>query len=64
MTLADFGLAAHLSSLDYLGDVLWESAVEVRDWYARLKSRPAFRTLLNDRVTGMPAHKGYTDLDF
>jgi glutathione S-transferase len=64
MTLADFGLAAHLSSLDYLGDVLWESAVEVHDWYARLKSRPAFRTLLNDRVTGMPAHKGYTDLDF
>ncbi|MGN6102127.1 MAG: glutathione S-transferase family protein [Devosia sp.] len=64
LTLADFALAAHLSSLDYLGDVAWETANEVRDWYARLKSRPAFRTLLNDRVTGMPAHKGYTDLDF
>ncbi|HZY67782.1 MAG TPA: glutathione S-transferase family protein, partial [Devosia sp.] len=34
MTLADFALAAHLSSLDYLGDVAWESAVEVRHWYA------------------------------
>lgn len=64
MTLADFALAAHLSSLDYLGDVHWETAIEVRDWYARIKSRPAFRTLLNDRVSGMPAHAGYADLDF
>jgi len=64
LTLADFALAAHLSSLDYLGDVHWEASTELRDWYSRLKSRPAFRTLLNDRVTGMPAHAGYTNLDF
>lgn len=64
MTLADFALAAHLSSLDYLGDVDWETAVEVRQWYARIKSRPAFRTLLGDRIGGMPPHAGYADLDF
>jgi glutathione S-transferase len=64
MTLADFALAAHLSSLDYLGDMHWDASVEVRDWYARMKSRPAFRTLLADRVGGMPAHQGYADLDF
>ena len=64
MTLADFALAAHLSALDYLGDVNWDSAVELRNWYARIKSRPAFRTLLNDRVGGMPPHAGYADLDF
>lgn len=64
MTLADFALAAHLSSLDYLGDVLWETSQETRDWYARIKSRPAFRTLLSDRIAGMPAAKGYADLDF
>ena len=64
MTLADFALGAHLSALDYLGDVNWETAVEVRHWYARIKSRPAFRTLLNDRVGGMPPHAGYADLDF
>ena len=64
MSLADFALAAHLSSLDYLGDVLWDSAVETRDWYARIKSRPAFRTLLNDRVAGMPSAPGYANLDF
>jgi glutathione S-transferase len=64
MTLADFALAAHLSMLDYLGDIDWETAGETRDWYSRIKSRPAFRTLLNDRVVGMPAHRGYADLDF
>ncbi|WP_417307949.1 glutathione S-transferase family protein [Devosia sp.] len=64
MTLADFALAAHLSSLDYLGDVAWDSSPETRQWYARIKSRPAFRTLLNDRISGMMPSKGYADLDF
>lgn len=64
LSLADFALAAHLSSLDYMGDVLWDTAPETRQWYARIKSRPAFRTLLNDRIVGMPAAQGYVDLDF
>ena len=64
MTLADFALAAHLSCLDYLGDVAWDTSAETRQWYARIKSRPAFRTLLNDRIAGMPAAAGYADLDF
>jgi glutathione S-transferase len=64
MTTADFALAAHLSTLDYMGDIDWAKAVEVRDWYSRLKSRPAFRTLLNDRVVAIPPSKGYADLDF
>lgn len=64
MTLADFALAAHLSVLDYLSDMDWEAVGETRDWYARLKSRPAFRTLLGDRVVAMPPHRGYADLDF
>lgn len=64
MSLADFALAAHLSALDYLGDVTWDASIETRDWYARVKSRPAFRPLLGDRVSGMPAHAGYANLDF
>lgn len=64
MSLADFALAAHLSALDYMGDIDWGKVGETRDWYSRIKSRPAFRTLLNDRVVAMPPHKGYADLDF
>ncbi|HEY8593652.1 MAG TPA: glutathione S-transferase family protein [Devosiaceae bacterium] len=64
MSLADFALAAHLSSLDYLGDVDWSKHEEVKLWYARMKSRPAFRPLLSDRIVGMPAAPTYADLDF
>jgi glutathione S-transferase len=65
MSLADFALAAHISTLDYMGDIDWAKVpAETRDWYSRIKSRPAFRTLLNDRVVAMPPSKGYADLDF
>jgi glutathione S-transferase len=65
MSLADFALAAHFSTLDYMGDLDWSKVPpETRDWYSRIKSRPAFRTLLNDRVVAMPPSKGYADLDF
>jgi len=64
LTLADFALAAHLSALDYLGDVPWPEHEEVKFWFARVKSRPAFRSLLGDRVVGMPPSASYADLDF
>ena len=44
MTLADFAAAAHLSSLDYISDVDWHRSEVVKDWYAKIKSRPAFRS--------------------
>ena len=64
LSLADMTAAAHLSVLDYLGDVPWEHHARVKEWYAPIKSRPAFRPMLADRVRGFkpPAH--YDDLDF
>lgn len=64
MTIADFALAAHLSALDYLGDVPWDEAGDVRLWYQRIKSRPAFRALLADKFIPIPAAAHYADLDF
>lgn len=64
MTLADFTAAAHLSSLDFMGDVDWERHRGVKDWYAKVKSRPAFRTLLTDRLLGFEPSASYADLDF
>ncbi|CAI3927412.1 Glutathione S-transferase (GstA) (PDB:1A0F) [Commensalibacter communis] len=64
LSMADFAAAAHLSSLDYIGDVNWEKNPAVKDWYARIKSRPSFRALLNDRVSGVIPPKHYADLDF
>lgn len=64
MTLADFAAAAHLSSLDYISDVDWNRAPVVKDWYAKIKSRPAFRSILADQVSGFPPPAHYADLDF
>jgi glutathione S-transferase len=61
---ADIAAAAHLSSLDYLGDVPWEAHEAAKDWYARIKSRPSFRQILADHVAGAPPPKHYPDLDF
>jgi glutathione S-transferase len=64
MTLADFTAAAHLSSLDYISDVDWDRQANVKEWYAKIKSRPAFRSLLADQVPGFPPPPHYADLDF
>ncbi|MAU51852.1 MAG: glutathione S-transferase [Roseovarius sp.] len=64
MTLADFAAAAHLSSLDYISDVDWHRSEVVKDWYAKIKSRPAFRSILADQVPGFPPPAHYADLDF
>jgi glutathione S-transferase len=63
-TLADLVAAAHLSCIDYLGDVPWSEFPPARDWYQRIKCRPSFRALLADRLPGMGPADGYQDLDF
>jgi glutathione S-transferase len=63
-SIADIAGATHLSCLDYLGDVAWDGHPSVKDWYARIKSRPSFRPLLTDHIAGAPPPKHYADLDF
>lgn len=64
MSLADFSAAAHLSCVDYFGDVPWDDFPRAREWYARLKSRPCFRPLLADHVPGFQPAPDYANLDF
>ncbi len=64
MTLADLAAAAHLSAYDYFGDVEWAASPDLRDWYARIKSRPSFRPLLADRLDEVRPVAHYADLDF
>lgn len=63
-TLADITAAAHLSVIDYMGDVPWDQHPAAKDWYVRIKSRPTFRSLLTDHINGFPPPKHYADLDF
>ena len=64
LSLADLAAAAHLSVADYLGEVPWNEDEAAKNWYARVKSRPAFRPILADVLAGVPPAASYADLDF
>ena len=64
MTLADLAAAAHLSAVDYLGDVPWSEDEASKNWYARVKSRPSFRPVLAETWPGLAPAPNYADLDF
>jgi glutathione S-transferase len=64
MTYADLAAAAHMSVADYLGDVPWSEDEMAKVWYARVKSRPSFRSILADAMPGVPASAHYANLDF
>ena len=64
LSLADFAAAAHLSVLDYFGDVPWREVPNAKTWYMKIKSRPAFRPILADRWPGLAPAGHYDDLDF
>ena len=64
LTLADLAAAAHFSCVDFLGDMPWGEVESVRLWYAKIKSRPSFRSLLTDRIAGLQPAAAYANLDF
>ena len=64
LSFADLAVAACLSCLDYLGEMRWPRENNLKIWYARLKSRPAFRPLLNEHDDMVAPCRHYADLDF
>jgi glutathione S-transferase len=64
MTIADLAGAAHLSCVDYFGEVDWDGYPPAKAWYQKLKSRPSFRPLLADTLVGVPPAPIYAALDF
>jgi len=64
MTFADLAAAAHISVVDYLGDMPWNEDEAAKTWYARVKSRPSFRPILAETWPGMTPASTYADLDF
>lgn len=64
LTLADITAAAHLSIIDYLGDIPWDGYRNAKIWYSKMKSRPSFKEILKDNVKGVLPAKHYADLDF
>jgi glutathione S-transferase len=62
-SLGDLAVAAHVSALDYFGEIPWAEHPAAAEWYMRMKSRPSFRSLLSDRVPGQPPVSHYAELD-
>jgi glutathione S-transferase len=64
MTFADLAAAAHLSVVDYLGQIPWTEEAAAKDWYMRMKCRPAFRPFLTETFPGLAPAAHYAELDF
>lgn len=63
-SLADITAAAHLSIIDYLGDIPWDTFKNTKLWYSKIKSRPSFKDILKDNIKGVLPSKHYINLDF
>lgn len=64
LSFADLAAAAHISVVDYLGDVPWNENEYAKNWYARVKSRPSFRPILAEVAAALPPSEHYANLDF
>ncbi len=64
LSLADLTVAAHLSIIDYLGDIPWSEYKNAKLWYAKIKSRPSFKDILKDNIRGIYPSANYANLDF
>jgi glutathione S-transferase len=60
LSVADMAAAAYLSAVDYVDAAPWAKFPAVKEWYARMKSRPSMRPILRDRIAGLapPQHFG------
>lgn len=60
----DITAAAHLSCIDYLGDIPWDGFPSTKEWYSKIKSRPTFRPFLAQSFPGLVPAPSYKALDF
>lgn len=63
-SVADIYAASFISVLDYLGCIQWNKHEVAKQWYARIKSRPSFRSILADNLSQIPPATDYDNLDF
>lgn len=63
-SMADIVAGAHLSILDYLGDIKWADYPNAKEWYIKLKSRPSFQEMLDDNIGSIISSPSYRNLDF
>ncbi|MDR1609528.1 MAG: glutathione S-transferase family protein [Holosporales bacterium] len=63
-SIADIHAASLISVLDYLGVIVWDKYEVAKSWYAKIKSRPGFRSILSDNLPQVPPAPEYSNPDF
>ena len=63
LSFADLAAGAHISVLDYLGEIDWRDYPSASEWYLRLKSRQSFIAILEDHLPNQPPAQHYKDPD-
>jgi len=61
---ADIVAASHLSCIDYMIDIPWNTIPFAKRWYMKIKSRPSFQFFLKERLHNITPCKNYDLLDF
>ena len=63
ITVIDLLAAANFSVLDYLGLFNLGDNIILKEWYLKIKSRPSFKSLLQDHIIGLNPHENYKFVD-
>lgn len=64
ISCADIAASSHVSVIDYFGEINWNQWPEIKNWYSLIKSRPGFKSILQDEIPGFSPPTHYSVLDF
>ncbi len=64
ISYADLFFASSLSVLDYMGELNFRDFNKVKNLYFKIKSRPSFKNILNERIVGISPKKSYMQFDY
>jgi glutathione S-transferase len=65
-SICDITLSTAIASMDYLGEIPWndQKLEHIYLWYLKVKSRPSFNKILEQRCGGIIASSNFKKLDF
>lgn len=64
ISCADIAASSHISVIDYFGEIDWNQWPEIKNWYSLIKSRPGFKSILQDEIPGFVPPLHYSVIDF
>lgn len=64
ISCADIAASSHVSVIDYFGEISWNQWPEIKNWYSLIKSRPGFKSILQDEIPGFSPPSHYAVIDF